>query len=161
MNRSKIVLRVLVIAPKLNKPRFISGFSFCKLRYNTYMKQSNDALTMSIMPAFFAAGCCATYPLMIIFGFAVGETVFSDYKWWFFIFGVIVLFSSLALYFYNRGVTDWNKFTTQQTKILLITAQTVLFSAAVYLFMILQVTPFLYEQIGENCEGCSLIEFIQ
>ena len=123
------------------------------------MKGKSDtvpALKLSLLPAFFAAGCCAIVPTMVIFGFAMGETAFVQYRWWFMVLGMIVLVISLVLYFRKEGIRTWADPVRERKKVVFVSAYTVLLTGLIYAAMIYFVTPYLHEQIGRECPECSI-----
>lgn len=123
------------------------------------MKGKSDtvpALKLSLLPAFFAAGCCAIVPTMVIFGFAMGEAAFAQYRWWFMALGVIVLIVSLVLYFRKEGIRTQVDLVREKKKVVFVSAYTVLLTGLIYVAMIYFVTPYLYEQIGRECFECSI-----
>ena len=116
--------------------------------------QHTASLGLSLMPAFFAAGCCATAPLIVMFGFSVGETALYDYRYYFRLGGIVVFVLSLAWYFYKQGITNRTMYLEHKNMIAIITLQTALYSVAIYSFLLVVVAPVMWEQVLEQSGSC-------
>lgn len=109
---------------------------------------------MSITPAFFAAGCCATAPLMVMFGFSVSEWILWDYRWLLRFLGLVVFVLSLYLYFRTMGVTSKRDYLSQKDIIVWTTVQTALYSILIYAFLVYVATPQIMNRVSLEMVNC-------
>ncbi|MFW0871006.1 MAG: hypothetical protein ACKKL4_00930 [Patescibacteria group bacterium] len=118
---------------------------------------SKESLELSLTPAFFAAGCCATLPIMVVFGLSLAEESLIWYQWYFRIGGVFILLGSLIWYFYKSGIKSYVDFQNNKMMILLISLHTILYCGLLYLFFIKIITPMLwYYLVGEIHNCCNI-----
>ena len=116
------------------------------------------SLELSISPAFFAAGCCATLPLMIFFGFSLAEEAVPYYQWYFRGGGLLLLLVSLWWYFRKSGIHTWADYQAQRSMILATCLQVAVYSLLIYLFFVEIVTPALWTVLLDDlgCDTCSI-----
>lgn len=106
------------------------------------------------MPAFFAAGCCATVPLMVMFGLTLGETSLYPYRWLFRLGGLVIFVVSLWWYFRKQGLLQWDDYQKEKHIVLFIIGQTALYSSILYLFLLYAVAPYMYQAVLEQASCC-------
>ncbi len=113
-----------------------------------------EALGLSLMPAFFAAGCCATGPLMFIFGVSVAELALYEYRWTFRLAGCMVMFISLAWYFRVRGVVSIQHYRDNMLMVSAISLHTLLFSLVLYYIFVHILTPMVWQHMEQELVNC-------
>ena len=134
---------------------FGDGFSLgWYTRVMEKMKTNSPAPALSLMPAFFAAGCCATAPLMVMFGFAVGETALGEYRWLFRLGGLLIFVLSLWWYFNKQGVRSLGDYRNHQSRVLVISVHTALYTLVIYAFLVWVAAPFIWQTILEQAGSC-------
>lgn len=121
------------------------------------LENSKTSLGLSLTPAFFAGGCCATLPFMVLFGISLGEEVLTWYQWYFRVGGVILFGISLWWYFYKQGVRSLADFKAQKTLIIIITLHATLYSVLIYMFFTQIITPILWHELTNEIANCCII----
>ena len=106
------------------------------------------------MPAFFAAGCCATGPLLFIFGVSVAEIGLQEYRWLFRSFAVVVLVVSLWWYFRRCGVITIADYRNHAFMIAVISLHTAVLSGVLYVLFVQVLTPLVWQRVAQQTVNC-------
>jgi ABC-type amino acid transport system permease subunit len=120
-------------------------------------QDSTTSLGLSLTPAFFAAGCCATLPIMVIFGITLAEEALTVYQWFFRGIGVLLLIISLWWYFRRAGLHTVADYKQERVMVMIISIQATLYCILIYLIFTQIFTPFMwYYLVGEMGNCCSI-----
>jgi hypothetical protein len=120
-------------------------------------RQKKNGLGLSLTPAFFASGCCATLPILFIFGVTLGEEVLMWYQWYFRIGGIIILFTALLFYFYKQGIQTLQSYRDNWDMLTLISVQTILYTLILYFLFTNIITPVLWYIVAGSVSDCCSI----
>mgnify|MGYP006870597089 CR=1 FL=1 len=115
---------------------------------------SKQSLKLSLMPSIFAAGCCATAPLMSFFGFSYVEYLLTDYVWYIRGGGVVLLGLSVAWYFYKQGIRSKQALRENKVVIAITVIQTIIVSLILYGLFVFVLTPIIAESLGYQLQDC-------
>ena len=107
------------------------------------MKKIKDILKIISIPVLFSSLCCLSPLLIFVFGlgsltFAAGlaDVFYGDYKWYFRIFGLLLLAGALFWHFWKKGVCSLDAARRQKSKIINMVLITLFAAILGYLFFL-------------------------
>ena len=115
-------------------------------------RSGKTALELSLIPATLAAGCCASYPLLVMLGLSFADFSWTEYAWHFRLGALLFLTLLLFVYFYVAGVRTWADYRKDRQSVWIIIVQTYGIALGLYLFFLVVIIPRLSATIGQT--GC-------